>query len=651
MGAFAQSVTSFTVVNADTGADIATFTSAGTVTLGSVRNINVRANAIRAESVVFVDGQTSRTENHMPYSYKGNEGQAYLKWSPAAGTYNISATPYSGDKATGAAGPTATLKLTVVTTVPPVVDSGKPATRNEAARFLAQATFGPVDADIDRLMAIGYSAWIDEQLALPRGMTHLATLDAAGVTGDVNDKEVVASFWKQALTAPDQLRQRMAYALSQIFVISLVDSKVDNYDRGVAAYLDMLARHSFGNYRDLLQSVALNPLMGIYLTHLANQKADTTTGRVPDENFARESMQLFSIGLVELNQDGTPKIGSNGAAIETYTGDEVAGLARVFTGWSWACPAYPSRNCFLRGEDGGASDPDRSIKPMVNYAAFHSAEPKVFLGTTIPASTSAADSLRIALDRLASHPNVGPFIGRQLIQRFTSSNPSPAYVSSVARAFVNNGSGVRGDMKAVIKAVLMHPEARGVSDTSGKVREPVLRLSALMRAFHYRSATGQYDVGVTDSPSRALAQAPMHAPSVFNFYRPGYVATGTQSAARNLVAPELQIADETSVAGYVNYMRDAIGRGVGHGRELQSDYTAELALAADAPALVERVTTRLAYGAIGAARRAEIVNAVNSINIPAPNGRNQSQIDTARRNRVNTAVLLAASSPEFVVLK
>jgi uncharacterized protein (DUF1800 family) len=543
----------------------------------------------------------------------------------------------------------------------------KPATRNEAARFLAQATFGPVDADIDRLMLIGYSAWIDEQFNAPRIDTHRALYERAALQFDPDRKPslepVWASFWKHALTGSDQLRQRMAYALSQIFVISLENNTINDDPRAVAAWMDLLSNNSFGSYRKLLEDVALNPQMGVYLTHIRNQKADLITGRVPDQNFAREIMQLFTIGVVELNEDGSARTGANNAVLETYTPDDVAGLASVFTGWSWDCPAYPSNNCFVKGSVGpggkGENDPDRRIKPMRPYAQFHSTEAKTFLGTTIPAQTTSnpADSLRIALDRLAAHSNVGPFIGRQLIQRFTTSNPSPAYVKAVAQAFANNGSGVRGDMKATLKAVLMHPEARVVSDTSGKVREPVLRLSAFMRAFSHKSGTGNFLVGNTSDPGEALAQTPLYAPSVFNFYRPGYVAPGSQSASRKLVAPELQITSELTVAGYANYMVRGISDGVSAinhsyngtgGRDLKSDYSAELALVTDVPALVDRITSRLTYGAAGPALRTEIVNAVSSIAIPTTN---QTRIDAAKRNRVNAAILLTVASPEFVVLK
>ena len=553
------------------------------------------------------------------------------------------------------------------TTPPSTAD--KPSTRDEAARFLAQATFGPVDADIDRLMDIGYAAWIDDQFTTAPAATHRAhweardaEIKAANAANTAGQSEVFESFWKQAVTGPDQLRQRLAYALSQIMVISMVDGTVGDNPRAVAAYLDLLGEKGFGTYRALLESVSRHPMMGVYLSHLRNQKADAATGRVPDENYAREVMQLFSIGLVELNEDGSLRTGTGGAALETYSPADISGLARVFTGWSYACPDWLANNCFFSGTNNGNTDLDRTFKPMLGYPQYHSSESKVFLGTTVAAQGTAdpTASLTAALDRLNSHPNVGPFIGRQLIQRFVTSNPSPAYVSAVARAFADNGSGLRGDLKAVVKAVLMNPEARRLNDSSGKVREPVLRLAAFLRAFPHVSDTGAYKVGSTDNPGTQLGQSPLRSPSVFNFYRPGFVPPGTQTAARGLVAPELQIASETSAAGYVNYMRDNLSAGVGisngapfNRRDLQAAYSAELALAADANALVDRILSRLTYGSGGAALKAEIAGAVNSIAIPALNagGTNQAAIDTAKRTRVNTAILLTLAAPEFVVFK
>lgn len=554
---------------------------------------------------------------------------------------------------------------------PPVVVVEKPATREDAARFLTQATFGPTDAEIDRVMAVGYAAWIDEQFAKPAAShrSHWeardAEIKAANPGNAAGQDQVFESFWKQAITGEDQLRQRAAFALSQIFVISMVDSNVGNSPRAVAAWMDMLGDKGLGTYRELLEAVSLHPMMGYYLSHLRNQKANASTGRVPDENYAREVMQLFSIGLVELNEDGSAKT-SGGLAIETYDPADISGLAKVFTGFSWDCPDWPDNTCFSQGSNGGLSDPDRSFKPMRGYPQYHSTEAKTFLGTTIAVqATSSPDaSLKTALDAIAAHANVGPFIGRQLIQRFVTSNPSPAYVTAVARVFANNGSGVRGDMKAVIKAVLMNAEARTVSDTSGKLREPVLRLSAYLRAFPHKSDTGWWRVGNTDNPGSSLGQTPLRAGSVFNFYRPGYVAPGTQSAARNLSAPELQIASETTAAGFVNFMRDNVSAGVGasntvvngvtlNRRDIQPDFAAELALATDPPALVARVAGRLTWGSLGAAAQSDIATAVGSITIPVLNasGSNQSQIDSAKRNRVNAAVLLVLATPEYQVQK
>ena len=549
----------------------------------------------------------------------------------------------------------------------PVVE--KPATRAEAARFLTQATFGPTDAEVDRVMAVGYAAWIDEQFALPAvsHRTHLdvrdAEIRAANANNSAGQDQVFETFWKQALTGPDQLRQRSVFALSQIFVISMVDSGVADNPRAVAAWLDMLGDKGLGNYRDLLENVSRHPMMGVYLSHLRNQKADSRSGRVPDENYSREVMQLFSIGLVELNDDGSART-TGGSPVDTYTPADISGLAKVFTGWSWACPDWPDNNCFSSGSNNGSSDPDRSFKPMLGYAQYHSTEEKRFLSATIAAQTLSdpAGSLRTALDTLAAHPNVGPFIGRQLIQRLVTSNPSPTYVTAVSRAWANNGSGVRGDMKAVIKAVLMHPEARARSDTSGKVREPVLKLSAYMRAFPHSSDTGYFRVGNTDNPGTALGQSPMRSPSVFNFYRPGYVAPGTGAASRSLQSPEMQIAHETTAAGYVNYMRDNIASGVGsfngtvgtvvrNRRDLQANLSAELALTGDPAALVDQVLGKLTYGNTSTALRTEVINAVTSITLPAltSNGSNQATVDAAKRSRVNAALLLVVASPEYQV--
>ena len=547
---------------------------------------------------------------------------------------------------------------------PPVVVE-MPASREAASRFLTQSTFGPVDSDVTRLMAVGYAPWLDEQLALaPTSVrAYVEAMEAAKKLIDpqatIGQGEVVDGIWKAMLTDPAQVRQRIAFALSQVMVVSLLDGGVHNEPRAAAAFYDMLATKGVGNYRDLLEAVALHPIMGKYLSHLGNRKSDLVTGRVPDENFAREIMQLFSIGLYELNADGSHRL-SNGAPIESYGPDDVSGLAKVFTGWSWDCPAFPSDSCFRAQSSASMGDPDLGFKPMGGYPQWHSTEAKSFLGLTIAAQASADPraSLRAALDAIYNHPNVGPFIGRQLIQRLVTSNPGPAYVAAVSAAFANNGSGVRGDMKAVVKAVLMHADARGMSNTAGKLREPILRVSAFARAFPLSSLTGNYLMGGTDDVVFGLAQTPLRAPSVFNFFRPGYVGAGTQAAAAGLVAPEMQLVDETTVASYVKFMRNAVERnGMGDAqpngqRDIQFDFAAELALAGQPDALADRINSRLMFGTMTAGLKIEMVATINAINLPdAASGATAQAIAAAQRTRVNAALLMATASPEFVVQK
>lgn len=541
-------------------------------------------------------------------------------------------------------------------------------TRAEAARFLTQATFGPSDAEVTRLTTLGYDAWIDAEFAKPQSALRPlweardAALKATSPTASAGQDGTINAFWKQAVSADDQLRQRVAFALSEIFVISMQDGNVGNDPRGTAAYFDMLGANAFGTYRQLLEGVSTSPMMGMYLTFRGNQKADPRTGRTPDENYGREVMQLMSIGLHELNIDGTEKI-ENGAPIDTYGPADVANMAMVFTGWSWACPDWPDNGCFFYGSVNGSSDTDRSLKPMLGYPQYHSVETKSFLGLSLPAEAPADPkaSMKSALDMLTKHPNVAPFIARQLIQRLVTSNPSTGYVASVAAAFNGNPD---GDLKAAIKAILMNPEARAVGPASGKLREPVLKLSAFLRAFSFTSDTGNYAIGNTDSAASQLGQTPMRSPSVFNFFRPGYVPPGGVAESAGLTMPELQIASETSASGYVNYMRDNVASGVGayngtvngmvfNRRDLQADYSGELAAAADATALVVRMSDKLLYGQMPDSLGALIRGAVEKIVIPTLNatGSNKAAVDSAKRARVNAAVFLTLASPEYQTQK
>ncbi|MBI3730767.1 MAG: DUF1800 family protein [Burkholderiales bacterium] len=520
----------------------------------------------------------------------------------------------------------------------------------QASRFLAQASFGANTTEINSLAGSSYSAWIDKQLAMPQKL-HRSYMDAQAAgfingLSDLSQNNFFESFWQQAIKGDDQLRQRVTFALSQIFVVSFQDSNVANYPRGVAAYYDTLGANAFGNFRNLLESVSLHPMMGNYLTSLRNQKESGT--QVPDENYAREVMQLFTIGLYQLNQDGTYVL-SGGKPVETYSSADIAGLAKVFTGWSWAGPDKSDSRFF-----GGNPDANRDWLPMQSYPKYHSVSAKTFLGVTIPAQSPASPeaSLKTALDTLFNHPNVGPFIGKQLIQRLVTSNPSPQYISRVAAAFNNNGSGVRGDMRAVIKAILLDNEAR--NDTTltfantGKLREPVLRLANWMRAFNVNSTSGRFLLTSTDDPLSGLSETPMRSPTVFNFYRPGYVPPNSGIASAGLVSPEMQITGETSVVGYLNFMRDVIPNGIGSSRDVKADYSSLIALAATPDQLVDQLNLTMMSNQMSSNLRSQILTAANSVTIPTNNTANA---DTAKKNRVYLSIFLTMASPEYLVQK
>jgi uncharacterized protein (DUF1800 family) len=460
------------------------------------------------------------------------------------------------------------------------------------------------------------------------------------------------SFWKQAITGDDQLRQRVTYALSQIFVISFQNSTLANMPRGVASYYDMLGSYAFGNFRELLQAVTLHPMMGIYLSSLGNQSSNGTA-REPDQNYAREVMQLFTIGLEQLNADGTDSFSV------TYTNADIVSLANVFTGWSWA-GSDKSKNRFLSTPSSSniasaSVDPNRDWLPMQNYPLYHETGNITFPAgstlniPTINAGTTGEDSLKIVLDALFNNNNVPYFIGRQLIQRLVTSNPSTTYLNYVADAFKDNGCGCsnkRGDLKAVIKAVLLYPIinptlVNPTGNTTGMIREPVIRLSNWMRAFHVTSASGNFPIPNLDSTANALGQTPMNSPTVFNFYRPDYQPPGSNLASNGLVAPEMQITEETSVFGYLNFMKGAIANGVGTGNDVKADYTNELALAGTPDQLVERINLLLMQSTMSAYLKSQILTAIATI----PKDANYA------KNAVYLTIFLTMASPEYLVQK
>ena len=501
-------------------------------------------------------------------------------------------------------------------------------TPGQASRFLAQATFGPTPADIEAVVRDGYAAWLDRQLAMPPSQTHFDWLLQQGKNteefkGNGINAPLESTLWRKFISAPDQVRTRVAFSLSEIFVVGVSSITASWPLFGAAGFMDLLAEHALGNYRDLLAAVSQNLSMGCMLTYRGNRKEDPKTGRHPDENYAREIMQLFSIGLLELEPDGSLKM-VDGKPVETYTNADVQGLAKVFTGWDI---------------NGPETDVEFHRRPMALNNALHSLAEKRFLGAVIPPGTDGHLSLKRAIDVISAHPNVGPFIGTQLIQRLVTSNPSRAYVRRVSAAFDDDGTGARGNLKAVVRAILLDPEARNPDLNApdwGKVREPILRFSGWARAFGANSTNGVWAMPDTPDNTIRLAQSPMRSASVFNFFRPRYVPPVTELARRHLVAPELQITDETSVAGYLNFLAIYVDRGW---EDLQTSYAAEIALAPDPAALVARVALLLAGDAFSDRTAAAIAQAVSSIPPERP------------RDRVRAAITLVAATPEYLVQK
>jgi uncharacterized protein (DUF1800 family) len=528
----------------------------------------------------------------------------------------------------------------------------------DAVRLLQQASFGPTTASIDSLAATTNAVWIDQQIALPWAASFVPYIDGKFALGeDYRPKGSKYSanwpayrFWSTAASANDQLRRRVGFALHEIFVVSTIDSNLYFHSRAYANYLDLLNKHALGNFRNLIEDIALSPVMGIYLSHMRNPKEDPVTGRMPDENFARELMQLFTIGLHELNPDGTVKTGADGKPIETYGNADVMALAKVFTGWSWGFPDNElTTNNFRWGNPDYSSTKDRRIdlQRMKNYPGQHStAEKKLFAGkpwaVTIPANGTPDSDLRTALDTLFNHPNVGPFIGRQLIQRLVTSNPSPAYVARVAAAFNNNGRGVRGDMAAVVRAILLDTEARTTPPAAAKLREPALRITQWMRAFGATSPSGDYMVTGDLEPLGQRIYAP---PSVFSYFRPGYVPAGTAMATAGATAPEFQIVNEGSTAAWVNLARNMAGSGIGwngSSHDLLSSMATPTSLVStgNVNALIEHLNLLLFAGTMSAELKFDILDAVSGVAGSDANSH-------AWRARI--ALFMALASPEYLV--
>lgn len=557
------------------------------------------------------------------------------------------------------------------------------ASEASTSRFLSQATFGATQSDLSTLVGTSVSDWLLQQFS-EEPSDYLAALDGYQaqlpflILNPWNRQATTFAFWRHSITGDDQLRQRMVYALSQILVISNAGGDaLTDYPEAVAYHQSVLTEFGFGNYRNLLEAMTYSPGMGFYLTYMGNQKEDPETGRQPDENYAREILQLFTMGLVALNDDGTLASGTNGddSSDELYNNDDITGLAKVFTGLDRNVTRAQSQN------NPEAPEVLNSWRePMVVYPAKHAQNEKTFLGLTIPENTNAVDSITLALDQLMSVASVGPFLSRQLIQRFTTSNPSPAYISRVTQVFndgrytlpngIGIGGGLRGDLKATIAAILLdrenlEPEA---PNTFGKLREPVLRFTQWARAFNAGTVTPEYTLELYDLSSvsnygQGLAQHPFSAPSVFNFYRPGYVPPGTDSGAAGMTVPELQIVTAETIPAYMNFItffamastqhadlavyREIGGlTGVNFDPELARtsflpDYSTEKNLADDLPALFDHLNLLLAGGALSQAAVDSFIDVVAGVPVEAS--------DDWRATRVGLAVALVMTSADYLV--
>lgn len=402
--------------------------------------------------------------------------------------------------------------------------------RVDAVRLLQQASFGATETDMEQVVALGPAGWIDAQLALPATSHLQRLLDEGAEPGDVDRR--VQAWWEISVRAPDQLRQRVAFAWSEILVISERNSALADQAIATAAYYDVLVHEGLGNFRDLLEQVTLNPAMGVYLGTLGNFKGDESLGTRADENYAREVMQLFTIGLVQLHADGSPVLDAQGQPLPTYSQQDVENLARVFTGW------------YL------ADATDATIRPMEPVPGYHDEGEKVVMGQVFPAEQGARADLEQALDLLFHHPNTGPFLARLLIQRLVTSNPSPAYIQRVAAVFADNGQGVRGDLAAMVKAILLDAEARDPNPPPGfgKLREPLIQLTHLWRLGRAASANGDW---LLDYPEYFIGQGPLRAPSVFSFFDPDYRPVGPEGVA-DFTLPEMQLLSESTAVNQLN---------------------------------------------------------------------------------------------------
>ena len=534
--------------------------------------------------------------------------------------------------------------------------------QNAASRFLTQATLGFNLADIDNVTSIGVEDWIENQINTDRPYTLLSSIrdyhQYVRDNYDANSNGIARmwdyAWWQYHMTTDDALRQRVALALSEIWVIS-DKSAFSNNPYALGDYYDILMDNAFGNYRDIMQDVTYHASMGVYLTYLNNPKTDLEANQFPDENYARELMQLFTIGLYELNNDGSRKTDAEGNFIPTYDNDDIAEFSKIFTGLTWGDRDLWNRNQ-LR---------DTSYIPeMAMWNEYHEPGVKHLLNGHVTQNYDPVDGdadINEALDNLFEHESTGPFVCKAMIQRMVTSNPSPEYIERVTLKFNDNGNGIRGDMKAVVTAILLDPEALSCQSAElahfGKLKEPFIRYYQMNKAFNVGTASGNYRNDM-DHIYRYISQKPLTSPSVFNFFQPDYQPLGAVEEA-DLVAPEFQITDSQTIAGWMNalYRFIVLGNIADeyrlHGNEEVDayadefstlDFTDELLYTNDDQLhiLIDKLNLVLAQGRMTEITIEKIIEAIKAF----PNNN-----DNDKLTRVELAIYLTMTSPEYLIHK
>ncbi len=534
---------------------------------------------------------------------------------------------------------------------------------NASSRFLSQATLGFNLSNINQLTNEGYENWVENQITQPRAFSilqkirdyHQIMKDSTGNTNiQVGSRPWRYAWWNYFMNSPDLLRQRIALALSEICVISEI-SPFNFNSYALGKYYDILLDNALGNYKDLLIDITFSPAMAVYLTHMNNPKSNPAANTYPDENYAREIMQLFTIGTVMLNNDGTEVLDSEGQPINAYNNTDILEFSKVFTGLTWG-----DRDQFARGPRNDTS----YIPSLAMWNNFHEPGIKNLLnGFQIPnrIPVDGVADIEDAIQNLFDHPNTPPFVCFRLIQRLVTSNPSPSYVNDIANVFINNGQNVRGDLAAVVRAILLHEESRGCQNCEnihyGMLREPMLRYFQIHKAFNAFTESGEYRNDL-DNLYSLTGQRPLGAPSVFNFFQYDFQPIGPINDA-NLFGPEFQITNAQSIQGYINGLhRWLFENNISDEYSLYSgepsanfsdeignlDITDELELTNNDQLhiLIDRINMILANGAVSE----ESIQLIQAVLEVFPNNTQEE-----KRQKVATAIYLIMTSPEYQIKK